>query len=63
MSGGRVARVSPTMAPDSWTSTSTERFPLSQSRAISPCAPAGWLAASADSSSNRETPRRSASSR
>ena len=47
MSGGRVARVRPTMTPDSWTSTSTERFPFSQSRAISPCAPAGWAAASA----------------
>ena len=27
------------MAPESWTSTSTERLPFSQSRAISPCAP------------------------
>src|ERR1700677_2775685 len=62
ISAGRVARVRPTMTPDRLASTSTDRLPPSQSSAIRPCAPGGWAAASAPSSSKTDTPRCAASS-
>ena len=50
------------MAPDRPASTSTERFPFSQSSAISPCAPGGSATAFSSSSCGSDTPRRRASS-
>ena len=50
------------MAPDRSASTSTERFPFSQSSAISPCAPGGSAAACSSSSCGSDTPRRRACS-